>query len=185
MMLDDYCFKNRYLLSLSTAPTGMDNDRFLRYHKSHPWALPQPLEFSLSFLQSATCLVLTAATMHISKATRTGIYLPQTLLQQTSPTMEHLLSYTWSHSRRQETLLSFSVTLRPYLRWAGQVERMEERRGVCKDTGGKTWRKENTWQDPGVDGRILLKWIKKWHERVWTGLIWFRIKRGSGLLWIQ
>jgi hypothetical protein len=47
MMLDDYSFKTRYLLGLSTAPTGMDNNGFLRYHKSHPWAFPEPRESSI------------------------------------------------------------------------------------------------------------------------------------------
>jgi hypothetical protein len=31
-------------------------------------------------------------------------------------------------------------------------------------------------QDPGVDGRIILKWIfRKWDVEAWTGLIWLRI----------
>jgi hypothetical protein len=42
-------------------------------------------------------------------------------------------------------------------------------------------------EDPGVDGRIILKWI---FERLGvggaqTGLIWLRIGTGGGLLWIR
>jgi len=30
--------------------------------------------------------------------------------------------------------------------------------------------------DPGIDGRIILRWIlRKWDVVVWTGLLWLRI----------
>jgi hypothetical protein len=37
--------------------------------------------------------------------------------------------------------------------------------------------------DPGVDGRIILKWIlRKCGDRVWTVLIWLRIGNCTGIL---
>jgi hypothetical protein len=37
------------------------------------------------------------------------------------------------------------------------------------------------WEDPSVDGRIILRWIfRKWDVGAWTGSSWFRIRTGSG-----
>jgi hypothetical protein len=36
---------------------------------------------------------------------------------------------------------------------------------------------------PDADGRIILKSIlKKWDDRMWTGVIWLRIETSGGLL---
>jgi len=38
-------------------------------------------------------------------------------------------------------------------------------------------------KDPGVDGRIILRWIfRRWDGRVCTGLIWLRIGTVGGHL---
>jgi hypothetical protein len=37
-------------------------------------------------------------------------------------------------------------------------------------------------EDLGVDGRIILKRIKKWDGKTRTGLVWLRIRTGGGLL---
>ena len=38
-------------------------------------------------------------------------------------------------------------------------------------------------RDPGVDRRIILRWIfRKWDARIWTGSICFRIGIVGGLL---
>ena len=69
------------------------------------------------------------------------------------------------------------------MRWAGHVARMggEERR--IQGFGGETRRKEDHWGDPGVDGRIILRWIfRKWDVEVWNGSSWLRIGTGDGHL---
>ena len=46
----------------------------------------------------------------------------------------------------------------------------------------------NLWErdylgDPGVDGRIILRWIfRKWDVGLWTDSIWLRTGTGGGLL---
>jgi hypothetical protein len=38
-------------------------------------------------------------------------------------------------------------------------------------------------EDPGVDGRIILRWIfRKWNVGAWIGLVWLRIGAGGGHL---
>ena len=34
--------------------------------------------------------------------------------------------------------------------------------------------------DPGIDGRIILRWIlRKWNVGAWTGSSWLRIRTGE------
>ena len=50
---------------------------------------------------------------------------------------------------------------------------------VC---AGFWWENEHLG-DPGVDGRIKLRWIsRKWDVGVWTGSSWLRIWTGGGHL---
>ena len=59
---------------------------------------------------------------------------------------------------------------------------MGERRGVYRVLVGKSEGK-NHLGDPGVDGRIKLRWIfRKWDVGVWTGSSWLRIWTGGGHL---
>jgi len=52
---------------------------------------------------------------------------------------------------------------------------MGERRGVYRVLMGKPEGK-NHLKDPGVDGRIILRWIfRTWDVGVWTGSSWLRI----------
>ena len=68
------------------------------------------------------------------------------------------------------------------MRWAGHVAYV----------GGEMWHTEFWWenlrekdhlQDPGLDGKIILRWIfRKWDVVLWTGSMWLRIGRGGGNL---
>jgi len=44
-------------------------------------------------------------------------------------------------------------------------------------------RKKDHLDNPGVDGRIILRWIlRKWYVGAWTGLSWLRIWTVGGHL---
>jgi len=54
---------------------------------------------------------------------------------------------------------------------------MGKKRGVYRVLVGKPE------EDPGVDGRIILRWIfRKWGVGVWTGSNWLRIGTDGGHL---
>jgi len=47
-------------------------------------------------------------------------------------------------------------------------------------------RKRSLLEDPGIDGRIILRLIfSKWKVGLWTGSSWLGIGTGGGRLWIQ
>jgi hypothetical protein len=48
---------------------------------------------------------------------------------------------------------------------------MGEKRGLYRILVGRPERRHHLG-DPGIDGRIILKWIiKKWDDGAWTGLM--------------
>jgi len=64
------------------------------------------------------------------------------------------------------------------MRWVGHVERIEERRGVCRVLVEKPEGKKPK-EEPDVDRRIILSWIfRNWDVGAWTGSIWL----GKGTL---
>ena len=63
--------------------------------------------------------------------------------------------------------------------WACSAYGGQETRIQC--FGGGNLRERDHLGDPGVDGRIILRWIfRKWDVGVWTGSSWLRIGTGVG-----
>ena len=68
------------------------------------------------------------------------------------------------------------------MRWERQVASMGKSRGVCRVWWGKL-RERVHLGDPGLDGRIILRWIfRKWDVRARIGSSWLRIGTGGGHL---
>jgi len=63
----------------------------------------------------------------------------------------------------------------------GHVARMGKKKGAYRVLVGKPERK-NHLEDPGLDGRIKLRWIARSWNGAWTGLIWLWIETGGGYL---
>jgi len=58
-----------------------------------------------------------------------------------------------------------------------------DRIGVSRVVMRETWGERDALKDPGLDGRIILRWtFRKWGVEAWTGLIWLRIGTGGGHL---
>jgi len=59
-----------------------------------------------------------------------------------------------------------------------------ERRGEYRVLVGKPDR--DHLEDPGVDGRIILRWIiRNWNVGAWTGASWLRTGTGGGHVWMR
>ena len=55
----------------------------------------------------------------------------------------------------------------------------EERR--IPGFAGRNVREKDKLEGPGIDGRIILRWIfRKWDVGLWTGSRWLRIETGGG-----
>jgi len=66
------------------------------------------------------------------------------------------------------------------IRWAGHVARMGRREAYTGLWLGNL-RERDHLKDPGVDGRIILRWnFRKWDVGAWTGSSWLRIGTGGG-----
>jgi len=58
-----------------------------------------------------------------------------------------------------------------------------EERSVYTGFGWGNLREKGHLGDPGIAGRIILRWIfRKWDVGVWTGSSWLRIETGGGHL---
>jgi len=71
------------------------------------------------------------------------------------------------------------------MRWAGDVARMERVEVYTGFWWGNV-RERDHLEDPGIVGRIILKWIfRKWDVGAWTRSVSLRIGTGGGHLWMR
>jgi hypothetical protein len=76
------------------------------------------------------------------------------------------------------------ILLHEYFQMSVVHAHMGEGRGTYRILVGDL-REGDYLEDPGEDGRIILKWIfKKW-DGAWTGLTWLGIVTGGRLLSIR
>jgi len=58
-----------------------------------------------------------------------------------------------------------------------------DRRGAYRVLVGGSLMERDHLENPGIDGRITLRWIfRKWDVGAWTGSSWLRIRIGGGHL---
>jgi len=95
--------------------------------------------------------------------------------------------WRWWHNEELYDLYSspnIIKVINSRLRWAGYVPHTGGGQ-VCTGFWWGDLKERDDLEGLGVDGRIILKWIFKWNGQAWTGLIWFRIRKVGGLLWMQ
>jgi hypothetical protein len=71
----------------------------------------------------------------------------------------HIIQYV-NHNKCKENISDYIIRVikSRRMRWAGHVARMGEGRGTYRILIGRP-EGRNHLEDPGVDGRIILKWI--------------------------